>query len=232
MKKHGKRYDKAKEMVKKGKDYPLEEAMELLQQFPKPKFDETVNMSFHLAVDPKHADQMVRGTVVLPRGTGKTVKVLVFAQGDKAKEAEEAGADYVGYKDFVEKIKGGWLDFDVAIATPDTMPEVGKLGRILGPKGLMPSPKAGTVTPNVGKAVKEVKAGRVEFKVDKHGNLHFIIGKGSFPKDHLVENALAVVDAVAKARPATLKGQYVKSVHVSPCMGPSIPVDLQSLDLR
>lgn len=232
MKKHGKRYNKAKEMVEKGRNYLLEDAMELLQQFPKPRFDETVNMSFHLTVDPKYADQMVRGTVVLPRGTGKTVRVLVFAQGDRAKEAESAGADYVGYRDLVEKIKGGWIDFDVVIATPDTMPEVGKLGRILGPKGLMPSPKAGTVTADVGRAVKEVKAGRIEFKVDKQGNLHFVIGKRSFPKEYLVENAMAVVDAVAKARPSTLKGQYVKSVYVSPCMGPSISLDPQSLNLR
>lgn len=229
MPKHGKRYNQAIELIDKNKCYSTEEAVEILTSFPKTKFDETIELSFNLNVDPKHADQLVRGTVVLPHGTGKKVRVLVFAQADKVTAAEGAGADCVGYKDLVEKIKGGWMDFDVAIASPDTMSEVGKLGKILGPKGLMPSPKAGTVTPNVEQAVKEVKAGRVEFRVDKQGNLHLIIGKISFSKENLIKNANTGIEAVVKARPPAVKGQYVKGATISTSMGPGIRLNVGSM---
>lgn len=225
MTKHGKRYRKALELIDKNKLYSVDEAAGLLMSFPNSKFDETVELSFNLGIDPKHADQSVRGTVVLPYGTGKKVRVLVFAQADKARAAQEGGADYVGYKDLIEKIKGGWVDFDVAIATPDSMGEIGKLGKILGPKGLMPSPKSGTVTQNVLQAVKEIKAGKIEFRVDKAGNLHLAIGKKSFPKEKLIENIKTSIDAVVKARPPAVKGQYIKSAVVSTSMGPGIRLD-------
>lgn len=226
MAKPGKRFRQAVELVDRNKSYSIEEAVGVLTQFPKVKFDETVDLSFSLAVDPKHAEQIVRGTVVLPHGTGKSVRVLVFGQGDKAKEAQDAGADYVGYKDLIDKIKTGWMEFDVAIASPDTMGEVGKLGKILGPKGLMPSPKAGTVAPNVAQAVKEVKAGRIEFKVDKDGNLHMVVGKRSFPKDRLIENINTALEAVVNARPPAVKGQYIKNIALSATMSPGIRLDI------
>lgn len=213
-------------MVDVNKFYSIEEAVGLLEKFPKTKFNETVDLSFCLGVDPKQADQLVRGTVVLPNGTGKSVRVLVFAQGDKAKDAQSAGADYVGFKDLIDKIKTGWMDFDVAVASPDTMGEVGKLGKILGPKGLMPSPKAGTVTPNVDKAVKEVKAGRIEFKVDKDGNLHMVVGKRSFAKEKLLENINTAVESVVNARPPAVKGQYVKGIALSATMSPGLRIDV------
>lgn len=226
MAKQSKRYRQAKELVDINKFYSIEEAVGLIERFPKTKFDETVDLSFCLGVDPKQADQLVRGTVVLPHGTGKSVRVLVFTQGDKAKEAEAAGADYVGFKDLIDKIKTGWMDFDVAVASPDTMGEVGKLGKILGPKGLMPSPKAGTVTPNVDKAVKEVKAGRIEFKVDKDGNLHMVVGKRSFAKEKLLENINTAVESVVSARPSAVKGQYIKGMALSATMSPGLRLDV------
>lgn len=221
-----KRYKKASDLVDRNKIFSIEESINLLTQFPKTKFDETIDLSFSLGVDPKHADQIVRGTVVLPHGTGRKVRVIVFAQGDKAKDAESSGADQVGYKDLVDKIKNGWTEFDVAIASPDTMGEVGKLGKILGPKGLMPSPKAGTVTPNIGQAVKEVKAGRIEFKVDKDGNLHMIVGKRSFDNKKLLENINTAIESVVSARPMALKGHYIKNMSLSATMSPGIKLDV------
>jgi len=188
------------------------------------KFDETIDVAVRLGVDPRHADQIVRGTVILPAGTGRTVRVLALAQGDKAREAEEAGADFVG-KEFIEKIEGGWLDFDVAIATPDLMKDVAKLGRVLGPRGLMPTPKAGTVTMDVGRAVQEAKAGKIEFRVDKFGNVHAPIGKVSFESGSLSENFEALMDAIKRNRPSAAKGTYIKSVTVSSTMGPGISID-------
>lgn len=232
MSKHGKRYNAALKLVDLDKSYSIEEAVALIAQFPKTKFDETIDLSFSLGVDPKHADQLVRGTVVLPHGTGKSVRVVVFTQGDKVKEAQEAGADYVGFKDLIEKVKTGWVDFDIAVASPDTMGEVGKLGKILGPKGLMPSPKAGTVTQNIGKTVKEVKAGRVEFKVDKDGNLHMIVGKSSFGKEKLLENINMAVESVLAARPAAVKGHYIENMAVSPTMSPGIKLDISKFIVK
>lgn len=229
MKKHGKKYRQAEELIDRNKTYSIDEAVGLLKKFPQRNFDESVEMSFDLNVDPKHADQLVRGTVVLPNGTGKSVKVVVFAQGEVANEAKEAGADFVGYKDLAEKVQGGWMDFDVAIAAPDAMKVVGKLGRVLGPKGLMPSPKAGTVTKDVAKAVKEVKAGRIEFRVDKQGNLQFVIGKKSFTKEALTENAKTAVSAVIGARPIALKGRYILNTILSTSMGPGISLDARSM---
>jgi len=200
------------------------EAMRLVKQSAYAAFDETVDAAVRLGVDPRHADQIVRGTVTLPHGTGKTTRVLVFAQGEKAREAEEAGADFVGL-DYIQKIKDGWLDFDVAVATPDVMGQVGQLGRILGPRGLMPSPKAGTVTFDVGRAVREIKAGKIEFRVDRTGNVHAPIGKVSFPPEHLAENLEALMDAILRARPPAAKGTYVRSVTVSSTMGPGIRLD-------
>ena len=229
MPKRGKKYRAAVEQYDRLKPYPLREALELVKKMAYAKFDETVDMAIRLNVDPRHADQMVRGTVVLPHGTGKTVRVLVFAKGDKAKEAEEAGADFVGAEDLIEKIQGGWTDFDVAIATPDMMPMVGRLGKILGPRGLMPNPKVGTVTQDVAKAVKEAKAGKIQFRVDKAGNIHAPIGKVSFDVDKLVENATTLIDAIVKARPASVKGQYVKNITVSSTMGPGVRVDISDV---
>lgn len=232
MPKQSKRYRQAKELVDIDKFYSIEEAVGVIERFPKTKFDETVDLSFCLGVDPKQADQLVRGTVVLPHGTGKSVRVLVFTQGDKAKDAEAAGADYVGFKDLIDKIKTGWMDFDVAVASPDTMGEVGKLGKILGPKGLMPSPKAGTVTPNVDKAVKEVKAGRIEFKVDKDGNLHMVVGKRSFAKEKLLENINTAVDSVVSAKPPAVKGQYIKGIALSATMSPGLRLDISKFVVK
>ena len=198
-----------------------------MQKIKFAKFDETVALSIRLGVDPKHADQMVRGTVVLPHGLGKTKRVLAIAGGEKQKEAQEAGADVVGGEEMVEKIQGGFMDFDSTIATPDLMGQVGRLGKVLGPRGLMPNPKLGTVTFDVGRAVREVKAGKVEFRVDKAGNVHVQVGKKSFPKEHLVANAMALLEAIVKAKPAASKGVYLRTVTLSTTMGPGIPVDAQ-----
>ena len=221
----GKRYDAATKKLEPEKQYLLEDAVRLLKEMPSAKFDESVDISFRLGVDPKHADQMVRGAVVLPHGIGKTVRVAVFAKGDKEREAREAGADTVGAEDLVEKVQGGWTDFDTAIATPDLMGQVGRLGKVLGPRGLMPNPKAGTVTMDVAKAVKELKAGKIEFRVDKSGIVHAPIGKKSFAPDHLANNLHAFMEAIVKARPSAAKGHYIRSVTVSSTMGPGVPVD-------
>jgi large subunit ribosomal protein L1 len=225
-----KRYRKALELVDKAKLYPLKTAVSLLTRFPKAKFNETVELAFHLGVDPKQSDQMVRGTIPLPHGSGKTVKVLVFAKpGSAADAARSAGAEYVGFDDLIKKCSEGWTEFDVAIATPEAMTEVRKLGKILGPRGLMPNPKTGTVTEDTAKAVKEFKAGRVEFKLDKCGNLHVPVGKVSFKPDQLVENARAVIDAVTKARPASVKGVFIRSCTLSATMSPPVHLDLRDL---
>jgi large subunit ribosomal protein L1 len=224
MARHGKSYSDAATTIDRTSPAAPSDALEQVKAAAFAKFDETVEVAVRLGVDPRHADQIVRGTVILPAGTGRKMRILVLAQGDKAREAEEAGADYVG-TEYVEKIEGGWLDFDVAIATPDLMREVGKLGRILGPRGLMPTPKAGTVTADVGRAVSEAKAGRIEFRVDKFGNLHAPIGKVSFDLSKLDANLTALMDAVIRARPAAAKGGYIKSVTVSSTMGPGVPID-------
>lgn len=223
------RYSGAVRLVDRSKLYGMAEAIELLGQLPKAKFDETVELAVQLGVDPRKSDQMVRGTVSLPHGSGKTVRVVAICQGDQAREADEAGADVVGFKEVVEKIQGGWLDFDVVVAAPDTMREVGKLGRLLGPRGLMPSPKSGTVTPNVGQAVTEVKAGKIKFKIDKNANLHIAIGKVSFEPAKLKENSAAALGAVLKARPAAAKGEYVKGAVLTSTMGPGIRLDLKEV---
>jgi large subunit ribosomal protein L1 len=208
-----------------GKRYELEEAVSLVKENAISKFDETIEVSVRLGVDPKHADQIVRGTVVLPNGTGKEVRVLVLATGEKAKEAEEAGADFVGGDDYIEKIQGGWLEVDTIIAIPDMMPKVGRLGKILGPRGLMPNPKSGTVTFDVHKAVGELKAGRIEYRVDKTGNVHAPVGKASFGKEQLIENINAFMESIIRSRPSAAKGVYLRSAHVSSTMGPSVPLD-------
>jgi large subunit ribosomal protein L1 len=223
-----KRYRKALEMVDGNKGYGLKSAVEVLTKFPKAKFNETVDLAFRLGVDPKQSDQMVRGTVPLPHGSGKTVRVLVFAKGGPAAEAAKAaGAEYVGYEDMIKKCQEGWTDFDVAVATPEAMGEVRKLGKVLGPRGLMPNPKTGTVTEDTAKAVKEVKAGRVEFKVDKAGNIHVPVGKASFTAPQLEENARSVIEAVVKARPSSVKGTYIQSCTLSATMSPPVRVDLK-----
>ncbi|MBO8169377.1 MAG: 50S ribosomal protein L1 [Thermoanaerobacteraceae bacterium] len=227
MPKRGKKYLEAVKKVDRSKLYDPEEAIKLVKETAPANFDETVEVAVKLGVDPRHADQQVRGTVVLPHGTGKTQRVLVFAKGEKAKEAEEVGADYVGAEELAEKIQGGWLDFDVAIATPDMMSVVGKLGRILGPRGMMPNPKAGTVTNDIKRAVEEVKAGKIEYRVDKAGIIHAPIGKVSFDDEKLQENFKTLIDALVKARPAAAKGQYMRSITLSSTMGPGIKVNLQ-----
>jgi large subunit ribosomal protein L1 len=226
-KKVNKRYDAAMRALEPGREYSIEEALALVQSMPAPKFDESVDLSFRLGVDPKHADQMVRGAVVLPNGTGKSVRVAVFAKGEREREAREAGADVVGAEDLVERVQGGFMDFDTTIATPDLMGQVGRLGKVLGPRGLMPNPKLGTVTFDVGRAVREAKAGKVEFRVDKAGNVHVPVGKRSFPAASLVANTLAVVEAILRAKPAASKGTYLRSLTISTTMGPGIPVDGQ-----
>ena len=220
----GKKFRAAAEKVERGRLYEPADALDTVKTTAFAKFDESVDVAVHLGVDPRHADQIVRGTVVLPHGTGKSVRVLVIAQGDKAKEAEVAGADFVG-AEYVEKVKGGWLDVDVVIATPDMMGQVGQLGRILGPRGLMPNPKSGTVTMDVDRAVREVKAGKIEFRVDKTGNLHAPVGKVSFGVEQLRENMNTFLDAVVRAKPAAAKGTYIRSITVSSSMGPGIGVD-------
>lgn len=224
MARHGKSYSDAAATIDRSIPTMPAEALEQVKAAAFAKFDETVEVAVRLGVDPKHADQIVRGTVILPAGTGRKMRILVLAQGDKAREAEEAGADFVG-TEYIEKIEGGWLDFDVAIATPDLMRDVGKLGRILGPRGLMPTPKAGTVTADVGRAVSEAKAGRIEFRVDKFGNLHAPIGKVSFDLSKLEANLTALMGAVTRARPSAAKGAYIRSVTVSSTMGPGVPID-------
>ncbi|WP_167628842.1 50S ribosomal protein L1 [Listeria valentina] len=225
MAKKGKKYQEALKKVDTAKAYSVEEAVALAKEIDFAGFDATVEVAFRLGVDPKKADQQIRGAVVLPNGTGKTQRVLVFAKGEKAKEAEAAGADFVGDAEYVEKINQGWFDFDVIVATPDMMGEVGKLGRVLGPKGLMPNPKTGTVTMDVTKAVNEIKAGKVEYRVDKAGNIHTAIGKVSFDTDKLVENFRTVNDVLQKAKPAAAKGTYVKHLSVTTTFGPGIQVD-------
>jgi large subunit ribosomal protein L1 len=227
-KKHSKRYRKGLEQVDVTNYYPLKNAVEVLAKFPKAKFNETVEVAFKLGVDPKQSDQMVRGTVPLPHGSGKTVKVLVFAKnGAAADAAKAAGAEYVGYDEMIKKVTEGWADFDIAIATPEAMVEVRKLGKVLGPRGLMPNPKTGTVTEDTAKAVKEVKAGRVEFKLDKTGNVHVPVGKASFTPVQIAENARAVIEAVAKARPSSVKGSYLHSCTLSATMSPPVRIDLR-----
>ncbi|WP_123054740.1 50S ribosomal protein L1 [Clostridium sp. JN-1] len=222
----GKNYKESIKLIDKNVLYTPSEAMELVLKTSKAKFDETIELALRLGVDPRHADQQVRGAVVLPHGTGKKVRVLVFAKGDKAKEAEEAGADYVGAEEYVQKIqKENWFDFDVVVATPDMMGVVGRLGRVLGPKGLMPNPKSGTVTFDVAKAISEIKAGKVEYRVDKTSIIHVMIGKKSFDVKKLEENFRALMEAVVKAKPAAAKGQYLKSVVVSSTMGPGIKIN-------
>jgi large subunit ribosomal protein L1 len=226
--KPSKRYKKALEQVDARTFYPLKSAVEVLAKFPKAKFNETVEVAFKLGVDPKQSDQMVRGTVPLPHGSGKTVKVLVFARnGAAADAAKAAGAEYVGYEEMIKKCVEGWTDFDIAIATPEAMVEVRKLGKVLGPRGLMPNPKTGTVTEDTARAVKEVKAGRVEFKLDKAGNVHVPVGKASFTPAQIAENARAVIEAVAKARPASVKGSYLQSCTLSATMSPPVRIDVR-----
>ncbi|WP_202081227.1 50S ribosomal protein L1 [Caldalkalibacillus salinus] len=225
MAKKGKNYQEAVKLVDREKAYDPSEAIELVKKTAKAKFDETIELAARLGVDPKKADQQIRGAVVLPHGTGKTQRVLVFAKGEKAKEAEAAGADYVGDEDLINQINQGWFEFDVVVATPDMMAQVGKLGRVLGPKGLMPNPKTGTVTFEVEKAVNEIKAGKVEYRVDKNGNIHVPIGKVSFSTDQLQENLDAIVGTLIKAKPASSKGIYLRNVSVSSTMGPGVKVN-------
>ncbi|NOZ14049.1 MAG: 50S ribosomal protein L1 [Acidobacteria bacterium] len=230
MAKRSKKYRAALEKVVANKEYPLGEAIKLAKEVSYAGFDETFEIAMRLGVNPKYADQMVRGTLVLPHGTGKAVKVAVIASGEKQKEAEAAGADAVGGEEMIEKIQGGWLDFDALISTPDMMRHVGKLGRLLGPRGLMPNPKTGTVTFDVAGAVKEVKAGRIEYKVDKTGIVHNAVGRKSFDEQQLLDNATAYIQTIVKAKPATAKGRYIKSVYISTTMGPGIKVDPGSVD--
>jgi large subunit ribosomal protein L1 len=229
MHKPGKKYAAARAQVPE-RPFTLDEAIPLVQKVKFAKFDETVEMTFRLGVDPKHADQMVRGTVVLPHGLGKTKKVLAIAGGDKQREAQEAGADIVAGEEIVEKIQGGFMDFEAVVATPDMMKSVGRLGKVLGPRGLMPNPKTGTVTFDIGKAVREIKAGKVEFRVDKTGIVHAPVGKVSFASDRLLENARALVESILKARPSAAKGRYMKSVTVSSTMGPGVRIDAVGLE--
>lgn len=222
MAKKGKKYEEARKQIDREKKYEPEEALSMVKELSKRTFDETVELAVRLGVNTKHADQQVRGSVVLPHGTGKTVRVAVFAKGEKIREAEDAGADFVGADELVAKVQEGWLDFDVAVATPDMMGSVGKLGKMLGPRGLMPNPKSGTVTFDIEKAINDIKAGKVEYRTDKAGNVHVPLGKVSFEHNKLVENFSAIMDALNKARPAAAKGQYIKSVTVSSTMGPGI----------
>lgn len=227
--KRGKKYKAVVGNVEPLKEYGLKEAVPLLKTLGTAKFDETVELAANLGVDPRHADQQVRGTVVLPNGTGKKVRVLVIARGEKEKEAQDAGADFVGADEFVPKLRDGWLDVDVIISTPDLMGEVGKLGKMLGPKGLMPNPKSGTVTFDVGKAVKDVKAGKIEYRVDKGSNIQVPVGKLSFAEDKLFENISVLVAELIRVKPAAAKGKYIKSLSLSPTMGPSIRLDSQAI---
>lgn len=229
MPKHGKNYNSAREKIDRDKEYPLAEAIELIKANSFAKFDETMDIAVKLGVDPRHADQMVRGTVVLPSGTGKSVRIAVFAEGDDAEAAKKAGADIVGSDDLVEKIQAGEMDFDVAIAHPSMMSKVGRLGKVLGPRGLMPNPKAGTVTPNVAQAVSEAKAGKIEYRVDKGGVIHSMVGKVSFEADALDQNCKALISALHRARPTSVKGAYFRSCVISSTMGPGVKIDLSGL---
>src|SRR5438128_7538890 len=232
MRKHGKKFTTARAQVAVDRTYTIEEAIPLMQKVKYVKFDETVEMALRLGVDPKHADQMVRGTVVLPHGLGKSKRVLAIAGAEKQKEAQDAGADIVGGEEMVEKIQGGFMDFDAVVATPDMMRAVGRLGKVLGPRGLMPNPKTGTVTPDIARAVKEIKAGKVEFRVDKTGIIHAPLGKTSFPAQSLIDNTHALLASAVKAKPAAAQGQSLKSVTVSSTMGPGITVDTVHIDDR
>ncbi|MCX6156541.1 MAG: 50S ribosomal protein L1 [Ignavibacteriota bacterium] len=214
------------------KEYKIAESVSMVKKYAKSKFDESVDIAMNLGVDPKHADQVVRGTVALPNGTGKTIRVLVIARPDKQQEAIDAGAEHVGFEDYLKKIQDGWTDVDVIIATPDSMAELGKLGKILGPRGLMPNPKSGTVTPNVGQAVKEVKAGKIDFRVDKNGTVHSAIGKASFDEHKLVENITAFITMIVKLKPAAAKGVYIKGITLSSTMGPGIKIDRTLPELK
>lgn len=226
-----KRFKEINKLFDKEKSYTLEEAVEILQKSPSPKFDQSVEVSLSIGVDPKKSDQQVRSTVFLPNGTGKTIVVVVLAKGDKAKEAEDAGADFIGDQELIDKIKGGWTDFDALIATPDMMREVGKLGKVLGPRGLMPTPKAGTVTTDVARAVEDIKKGKIEFKVDKSAMINNFVAKISFTKEHIVENIEAFIQAVARVKPSTAKGQYLRSLFISSTMGPGLKIDLNSVSV-
>ena len=226
MAKAGKKYQEACKLIEAGKFYTPAEAMDLVKKTATAKFDETIELHVRLGVDPKYPDQQVRGAIVLPNGTGKSKRVLVFAKGEKVKEAEAAGADFVGSDEIVQKIQGGWLDFDVAVATPDMMGTVGRLGKILGPRGLMPNPKLGTVTMDLQKAISEVKAGKVEYRTDKAGNVHVSIGKASFDAEKLQQNFQALIDTLIRVKPAAAKGQYIRSITVAATMGPGVPVQI------
>ena len=230
--KHSKRYKQAYSMFDRQKRFDLDESLKILKSLPASKFDETIEIHFNLGVDPRKADQQIRNSLVLPHGTGKTVRVLVFAEGDKADEARQAGADYVGLDDLIEKITGGWFDFDMVVSTPNLMGRIGKLGRILGPRGLMPNPKVGTVTMDVAKAVEEAKGGKVTYRVDKFANLHIPTGKLSFETDKLKENIKAILAAILKDRPSTMKGVYIKSITLCTTMGPGIKLQVASATLE
>ena len=228
-KKHGKRYNELAKKVDRLREYPPDEGVKLVKETSQAKFDTTVELHLRMGVDPKHADQMVRGAAVLPNGTGKKVRVIAFAQGEKAREAQAAGADTVGAEDLAKRIEGGWLDFDVAIATPDLMGQVGRLGRVLGPRGLMPNPKSGTVTFDVAKAVRDAKGGRVEFRVDKTGVIHTVVGKSSFSEQAIIANLATLIDAVNRARPVGIKGTYIRAAHLTSTQGPSVKLDLAGM---
>ena len=226
---NGKSYRAALAKIDRGQRYPLEEGLRLVKETGRAKFDETVEMAVRLGVDPRQADQNVRGTVSLPHGIGKTVRVLAFAKGEKEKEAQEAGADHVGAEDLIKKISDGWFDFDKTVATPDMMAAVGRIGKVLGPRGLMPNPKTGTVTMEIGRAVKEIKAGKLEFRVDKAGIVHVPVGRASFSQEQLIDNAKAVLTSILRAKPASAKGNYVRGVTISATMGPGIKIDLSQV---
>lgn len=227
MRKSSKRYREGASKIEKDRVYSLPEAIKLVKELPAAKFNETLELAFILGIDPKKSDQLVRGTVSLPHGSGKKVRVVAFAKGAQADEAREAGADFVGHEEIIERVIDGWTDFDVAVTTPDLMREIGRLGRILGPRGLMPSPKTGTVTKEIGKAVRELKAGKIEFRTDKGANIHVPIGKKSFTDERIVENAEAVIDALIKAKPGVAKGMYLKKCVISSTMGAGVPVDIK-----
>ena len=227
MAKKGKKYSEALSKVDREKTYPLAEAVELVKSISFEKFDATIELAFNLNLDPRKAEQNLRGALVLPHGTGKTKTILVFAKGEKAKEAKEAGADYVGDVDLVEKIKGGWFDFDIVIATPDMMATIGKIGRLLGPKGLMPNPKTGTVTMDIAKTVTESKGGKITYRIDKFGNIQSVVGKKSFDSEKLIENIKTVVDTIRRIKPATVKGVYIKNMAISSTMGPGIKIEVE-----